>query len=217
MNLRNRILFLCLAVAVMLSGCVAAPETTTEAPVPTYTLGGDLICVEVSRFSGSFVEDGSDAKVTDVAAILVENRTGKFLELGTVTYKVGDRTATFKITGLPTGERAWVLEKNRMTIGEGDELVFDDCQTTYHPDPVRTTDDLAVRREGNSLTVENKSGRTLQNVCVYYKNRMEDGTFLGGITYLIKFGQMEPGAVLQRATSHFGDESEIVRFSYQTA
>ena len=208
-----RIVSACLAVLLMLSGC-SEPQQPEETTAPTQIVG-DLICVEISRFSGTFVEDGTDTQVTDVAAILVANETGKFLDLATVTYTVGDQTATFQITGLPAGERAWVLEKNRMTISEGDELVFEDCQTSYNANPVLSTDDLAVTRNGNSLTVENKSGQTLKNVCVYYKNRMDDGTFLGGITYLISFGDMAPGETVQRTAGHFGDRSAIVRYSYQ--
>lgn len=188
-----------------------------ETTIPVVQLGGDLLCVEISRFSGKFVEDGSDERVTDVAAILVANNTGKFVDLATVTYRVGGRTATFQITGLPSGERAWVLEKDRMTITETDELVYEDCQITYNSRAITETKDLAVTRQANGLTVENKTGQTMQNVCVYYKNRLEDGAFMGGITYVIDFGDLGAGETAQRVASHFVDRSEIVRYSYQFA
>jgi hypothetical protein len=44
---------------------------------------------------------------------------------------------------------------------------------------------------------------------------MEDGTFLGGITYLVSFGDLAPGGMVQRASAHFGITSDIVRYSYQ--
>ena len=137
------------------------------------------------------------------------------LELATVTYKVGDRTATFKVTGLPQGKRAWVLESNRMTLTEGDELVLEDCRETYHSNPVLSTDALAVSRRGQALTLTNTSGRKLTNVTVYYKNTLEDGTYMGGISYLISFGEMEPGVSVTRTADHFDDTSEIVRYSFQ--
>lgn len=215
MKCKFRMECLCiLMLALMLSACVSAPqEETTAAAQPT----GDLNCLEISRFSGAFVEDGTGEAVVDVAAILVSNDTGKFLDLATVTYTVGDRTATFQITGLPSGERVWVLEKDRMRIAEGDELVYEDCQATYNADAIQTTDDLVVTRQGNTLTVVNKSGTTLKNVCVYYKNRLEDGTFMGGITYLLSFGDLDPGASAQRSAGHLGENSDIVRYSFQTA
>ena len=201
-----------LTVLMLFSGCT--PQGSIR-PADDHGPAGSLNCLEISRFTGGFVEDGSDAPVRDVAAILVANNTGKFLELATVTYKVGDRTATFKVTGLPQGKRAWVLESNRLTLSEGDELVLEDCRETYHPDPILSTDALSVSRQGNSLTLTNNSGRKLSNVAVYYKNTLEDGTFMGGISYLISFGDLEPGTAATRSADHFNDTSEIVRYSFQ--
>ena len=207
---------LMLAATLLLSGC-GATQPTVSPTEPTNDPGitGNLICVEISRFSGGFVEDGTEAKVQDVAAILVENKTGKFLELATVTYKVGDRTATFRVTGLPSGKQAWVLESNRMTLSDGDELVLKDCQESYNPNAMLTTEDITVSRQGNSLTLTNVSGRKLSNVAVYYKNTLKDGTYMGGITYMVAFGDLESGASVTQIKDHFGDSSEIVRYSYQ--
>lgn len=207
----------CLAAALMLTGCAVDgdPANSQDPTQDTKPLESTLRCVEISRFSGGFVEDGSDRQVSDVAAILVANNTGKFVDLATITYQVGDKTATFRVTGLPSGEQAWVMEQNAMQLKPSDELVFDDCVVSYHPDPVTTTRDLAVSRSGHSLTLTNQTGETLVNVCVYYKNRMDDGTFLGGITYQMIFETMEPGQSLTLSRDHFQDNSVIVRFSYQ--
>lgn len=215
MKMCRRVAGICLAALFFLSGCSTSADQPEDSTIPVVQLGGDLVCVEISRFSGGFVEDGSGSAVTDVAAILVANNTREFLELATVTYKVGNSIATFKITGLPAGEQAWVLEQNKMSIGEGDELVFDDCKSAYHPNPICTTEDLEVVRQGNSLTVRNTTGKTLKNICIYYKNRMNDGTFLGGITYLINCGELAAGASVQKSAAHFGENSQIVRYSYQ--
>ena len=207
----------CLAAALMLTACnleggSADPQNPTRDTKP---LDSSLRCVEISRFTGTFVEDGSDRQVSDVAAILVANNTGKFVDLATITYHVGDRIATFKVTGLAYGEQAWVMEQNAMQLKPSDELVFNDCVISYHPDPVLNSQDLAVSRSGNSLTLTNQTGETLVNVCVYYKNRMDDGAFLGGITYQMIFETLEPGQNLTLSRDHFQDNSVIVRFSYQ--
>ena len=219
MKNRRKWLALMLASLLFLSACnskdanpsASAPISPAQQPGVT----GNLICVEISRFSGYFVEDGKDEKVQNVAAVLVANNTGKYLELATVTYKVGERTATFLVTGLPSGKKVWVLESDRLTLADGDELVLEDCEETYNPNAVLTTQDLAVQRQGNSLTLTNTTDRKLSNVAVYYKNTLEDGTFMGGITYLIAFGDMEPGAAVTKLADHFGENSEIVRYSYQ--
>jgi hypothetical protein len=208
----------CLSAALMLCACnpeadpSASQDPTKQDPNPVETT---LRCVEISRFSGQFVEDGSDRQVSDVAAILVANNTGKFVDLATITYQVGDRTATFKVTGLPAGQQAWVLEQNAMQLKPSDEMVFDDCVISYHPDPVLTSRDLAVSRSGHALTLTNQTGETLVNVCVYYKNQLDDGSLFGGITYQMIFDTLEPGQSLTLARDHFMDNSVIVRFSYQ--
>ena len=215
-----------LMVLVLLSGCgreevpAATTEPTaapTEAPTvtPTAPITGNLICVEISRFTGGFVEDGKDRPVRDVAAILVQNNTGKYLELAMITYKVGDRTAQFRVTALPAGRRAWVMESSAMTLVDGDELVLEECVDSYNLDAITTTDDISVSRNGKSLTLTNTSDKRLENVGVYYKNTLEDGTFLGGITYVISFGNLEPGASATRTADHFDETSEIVRYNYQ--
>lgn len=204
------------ALLLLLGGCHnPAEEEPRQTTGPASSAEGELICEEISRFTGAFVEDGKDQPVKDVAAILVANNTGKFLDLATVTYRVGDRTATFRVMGLPAGRKAWVMESNRLTLTDGDELVLDKCTESYHPAPVLTSDALSVARQGQALTLTNTSDRKLTNVAVYYKNTLEDGTFLGGISYVTVFGDMEPGETKTLSKDHFGDTSEIVRFSYQ--
>ena len=204
----------CLAL-LLLSGCSVHGEAPQQTTAPSSSTNGGLVCEEISRFSGAFVEDGKDQQVKDVAAILVVNQTEQFLDLATVTYQVGDRTATFQITGLPAGRKAWVMESNRLTLKDGDELVLKDCVESYRPDPIVTSDALSVSRQGQYLTLTNTSDSKLVNVAVYYKNTLEDGTFLGGITYVMAFGDMEPGATKTIGKDHFDQTSEILRFSYQ--
>lgn len=195
-------------------GTTAPTEASTQSTTPP-TIKGNLVCLEISLFSGNYVESGKERPVMDVAAILVENNTDSFLDLAMITYKVGDRTAQFRVSGLPSGRRAWVMELNALTLTDGDELVLEECQESYNPNAITEPDAISVKREGKSLTMTNTSGKTLKNVSVYYKNTMEDGVFLGGITYVIFFGDMEPGATVTKSADHFGKNSEIVRYSYQ--
>lgn len=219
-HVRKKMICACLAAVLMLSGCAGQGTQKNSNPTGESTEAvppiKDLVCLEISRFSGGFVEDGTYEQVRDVAAILVANDTDKYLDLATVTYKVGERTATFRITGLPAGGMVWVLEKDRLVLAPEDQLVLRDCQTVYNANAITSTRDLKVTREGNAYIVKNVSGKTLKNVCIYYKNTLESGVFLGGITFLMNFGDMEPGAEIKRASAHLGDNSNIVRYGYQT-
>ncbi len=187
-----------------------------DAPQPMEQVQMDqLVSLEFSRYSGAYVEDGSDEKVSGVAAMLVANPTDRFLDLATVTYQVGEKTAVFEVKGLPPGGKAWVLESQRMTLDDGDTFQLEDCVTTFRADAIRQTDLLSVQRDGNSLTVKNVSGETLENVCLYYKVKHTDGNYLGGILYTLNFGTLEAGASQTRQAGHFSDRAEIVRYSYQ--
>jgi hypothetical protein len=193
------------------------PETPTQTRPPGPATSADLYCLEFSRYSGEFFEDGTHARVTNVAAALIENRSPEFLDFATITYDVGGKTAQFVVTGLPPGGKTWVLETNRMAIEADVDFRFLDCTSTFRHDAVMSTEDLIVSTIGNTLTVTNATDYPLQNVCVYYKTMGDDGVYLGGISYMLAFDTLEPGQAVQRASGHFTKNSQIIRYSYQLA
>lgn len=217
MRTGRRIMAVLVAMMLLFSGCGMTDNPGVTGPTTvTVPLSGKLTCVEISRFSGRFVENGKDQSVQDVAAIRVENGTERFLDLAVITYQVGDRTLEFRVTGLPSGRQAWVLESSGQVLKAGEELELLDCQESYNSAPITTTNQLAVSRQGNTVSVTNNSGKDLANVTIYYKNTMEGGIFFGGITYVMSFGNMKAGEAASKSADHFGDTSEIVRFSYQS-
>lgn len=226
MEMGKKTLAVLLALGLLLCGCTkdGDPQATTAASTQTTAasnstqpkpVSGNLICEEISRYTGSFVEDGSGRPVQDVAAIRVANNTGKYLEVAKIIYKVGDRKAEFVVTGLPAGGKVWIMESNALTLQDGDELVLDEITDTYNTKAITATGDIAVTRQGKALTLTNKTSRTLKNVVVYYKHTQKDGTFFGGITYVIPFDNLEPGASMTKSADHFGENATIVRFAYE--
>ena len=197
-----------------------APESTKNpnvsgGDVSSEPTGADLYCLEFAAYSGVYVEDGKNEMVEDVAMILVENRSLQFLDQATITYIYGNQYATFVLTGLPAGEKCWVMEKNKLTLTEGYSFYFEDCVTSYKSEVIKTPKQLQVDAKDNTLTIENISPNTIENVAVYYKNTYADGNYLGGITYVMNFGTMESGDVICKEAGHFSEDSKIVRFSYQ--
>lgn len=214
MERHNRIRWLALIMVglLFLSGCSGG---TAETTAPTDNFGG-LVCLEYSRFSGTFPEDGSGREVTNVAAMLVYNSSTEFLDYATVECTIGSGTGTFQITGLPPGATVWVLEKDAQTISEGEAFTARECeQYAYRSDAVMSTDLLSLKADGSTLTVTNVSDKTLENVCVYYKTVHSDGHYFGGISYMLSFGNLVPGESAQKQSSHFGSDSKIVRYSFQ--
>ena len=215
MRRNKRIGGLCLLAVWMLlcTGCAPAADT----PRPSEETGVDgLLCLQYSSFSGTFPEDGSGRQVNNVAAILVHNGSTEFLDYAKVSCAIGNESGTFLITGLPPGATAWVLEKDAKTVTANDHFGTTQCREySFRQDAVMSTDKLAISISGNTVTVTNQSGQTLRNVCLYYKSVHNDGHYFGGITYMLSFGDLEPGASAQKQSSHYGAQSRIVRYSFQ--
>ena len=176
---------------------------------------GNIKCTEFSIFSGQFVEDGKDELVQNVAAMLVTNHSDKFLEFATLQYDIDGKEAYFVVTGLPAGQSAWVMEKSRLTINGDAKFTYKGCVDSFRDDVVTATDKIKISTSGNMMTVINKADKTLKDVCVYYKVKYTDGNYMGGITYVVNFGELEAGESLEKLAGHYDEESaEIVRISF---
>lgn len=178
---------------------------------------GDISCDKFGIFSGQFVEDGRDELVQNVAAVLVTNRTDRFLDFATLTFDIDGQTATFILSGLPAGRSAWVMEATRMTATNSSVFTYLNCVDAFRDDVTASTDKVTITSDGNMLTAVNNTSETLEGVFIYYRTLHTDGNFLGGITYRVDFGKLEPGTPVETLAGHFNkDTTEIVRIGWQT-
>lgn len=207
-------------IVLLLAGCAASPENTappqTVATVPpepgldiqsvpiahnNTAAGGRLRFLEQSRYTGGFLEDGSGVAVENVAALLVRNDSQQYLHHSVLTFRVGDSTATFKVTGLPPGASCWVLEQNRLQIDAAQRLEYQSEAHTIFA-PVERVTELDVELLSGSLIVRNISQESIRSAYIYYKELHTDGNYLGGITYRCLVGSMKPGTQQQLNASH---------------
>lgn len=191
------------------------PTSTTTVPEQIVPPEQQLSCELYSIYSGAYVEDGSDEPVENVAALLIRNGSSQYLDLAQLTYDLDGREAIFTVTGLPSGASAWVLEENRLTADADTKFTHKNTLTSFRNDAVNDLEDLELAFNGTMLKATNTSDQPLQNVTVYYKTLHEDGNFLGGITYMTTFGDLEPGQSAEKIAGHFQpDKTQIVRISY---
>lgn len=197
------------AILLICSGCHGGTESapTTQSP-----LNGDLVCLEYNRYTGYV----GGKYVSNVAAMLVMNQSGEFLEYATVQCDLGPRRGLFQIEGLPPGRMCWVLEQDLTSISEGERFVAMACdEYFFNPNALTQTDDILVSIQGSTMSVTNRSDKTLNNVAVYFKNLYGNGVFFGGDAYMVTFSSLKPGHTASKQHAYLGDSSQVVKYSYQ--
>lgn len=188
------------------------PTESTDKPDEKTEL---LTCDRYSLFSGQYVEDGRDELVTNVAAILVTNRSDQFLDLATINFNIDGKEAVFRVSGLPAGRSAWVLEANRMTVTNSSVFTYVDMVTGFRENVISSTDKITITCSGNMLTATNNTNEKLEGVFVYYRVLHTDGNYFGGITYVVDFGTLPPGSSVEKLAGHFSaDKARIVRIGW---
>ena len=167
---------------------VSRPSTrpATQAPTgpavpPDIGQGGDgrLTYTKYGRFTGLFPEDGKDDYVDGIAAVFVTNISNEYLDYADVRFNVGEKEATFVITGLQPGASTWAVEKNRLEIAKDATMTLTSEDLTFAPDNQNEALDVHVTLESGYLKVYNNTGRKLKNLYVYYKQNYSEDSHLG--------------------------------------
>mgnify|MGYP007125810170 CR=1 FL=1 len=178
-------------------------------------LGDDIELVSFGRYTGAFVEDGSNDPVKDVLAILVKNTGEQWIEYTEITLPCGEETAAFECKCLPGGTYALLLEKNRMIY----DATMTYANATSAPPAYlanAVTDfsaDFALYPDDGVVNIKNISGGDIaSDVTVNYKN--EAGKyFLGGIVYRIRIeGGIPADGIVQRMEPNFTALHSVLLF-----
>ena len=176
-----------------------------------YTIASTGMTIKnIGQYTGSFVEDGSDKSVSNVLSIVVTNTSGKDLQYGEIKLKAGSKTATFKLTNIPSGKSVLALETSGMKYSSGTNYTY--AEATYaQTNMSMNSSKVSVSTADSKVTIKNISGKDLGTVYVYYKNLDKSGAYLGGITYRVKFENVKSGDTLTQSTKHFSkSNSEII-------
>lgn len=182
--------------------------------VPECDLGDGLKLLCAGRYSGEYVEDGSDEEVEGVLALVVENCGEDIIEFASIALPCGEKTVTFEVSGLYVSGRCFVLAKDR--------AAYEDVAAIGTPTATVTClGDRAVLDFGGEfelhgetdriLTLRNISGLSISNVYLYYKN-FRDGLLWGGITYRVPFGTVEDGTPVQKNAEHYSAAASVILY-----
>lgn len=189
------------------------PETGENLGVqlPCEVPGEELLISKIAPYSGIYVEDGTNRKLTDVAMMLVTNTGDQPVEFTVINARYEGGELTFHLSTLPAGGSAVVQAQNAAGIPEGALL---ECSATVIHRGALSMSETQVSVEDNgdgSLTVTNLTAQTIPTVRVFYKYFMDqESLFVGGIAFTAKLTQLGAGESVTVRPAHYSAGSSRV-------
>lgn len=200
------------------------PESVTQPTVPTEEkqmeqsgkdLGKGLVLLDVSKYAGIYMEDGTDEIVSDVLMLLVENNGEQDIQYAEITVPTSNGEAKFTLTTLPAGEKIVLLEQGRMLWSADEDYsnvsarniaLFSESMDLHE-------DQLEFQNLDGVINITNISGKDInENITIYYKNAATDLLY-GGITYRIRLeGGLKADEIRQIMASHFTSDGSRIMF-----
>ena len=196
------------------------PRETTASPVPekpTQTvrieteeqkpinLGYGLQITDSGRYSGVYMEDGSNEIVSDVMMVVAENTGESDIQLAEFTALCGGEEYRFKVTNLAAGARAVLLELDRRSAASGTVESAVLGNAALFPEPMELYEDtIEIGGLEGMLNVKNISGSDISgDIFIYYKYAARDICY-GGITFRVRIeGGLKAGELRQIPAGHF--------------
>ena len=225
----NVILYLLLAVALVAAVIVVAlrlsrgdgepaaepamPGVSTPAPADSVSidLGSGLEITNISRFAGSFIEDGSDDVLSDVCAITVKNNAAATVQYAHITLTGGETSYEFDLSTLPSGASAQLLELSRQTLPESTDGLTASL-TSFDAEPSLCEDVISIDTQDIAITITNISGSDITGqIYVYYKSAYGD-LYIGGITYRTGVSGLAAGESTTLYASHYSTAYSRIMF-----
>ncbi len=179
------------------------------------SISDGLTIISTDEYNGPYFEDGTDEDVTGIQMIVLENTSKEDLQYAEIIVEYENTVAEYAVTNLPAGEKALILEKNRMKFTDKEienvsikNIVFLEKMLLYE-------DLFEIKGLEGVVNIRNISDIDINgDIYVYYKN-VENSLYLGGITYRIKVEQgLKAGEIRQLIANHYNNSSEIVMVSY---
>lgn len=181
-------------------------DTAADTPWTAMTDGDYNISIRsLGGYDGLFIEDGSDAEVSGVLALQFTNNGSDAIQYAEYAFQAGSETLSFKLSDLPAGYSAVVLEANRHPYDSAEVLKLTDrVVATVESLSFASEQVLVVDNGDDSLTLMNVTDETLPVVRVFYKFYYADeNVFVGGITYTAKGRNIPAGGSVTIYPSHY--------------
>lgn len=178
-------------------------------------LGHNLTITDIGKYTGIFMEDGTDEVVSGILMLVVENSGQQDIQYAEITVPTDKGEALFVLSTLPAGESCVLLEKNRISYSGNEDVnrASVDKVAVFQETLSLQEDKIQLQVLDGALNVTNISGRDINgDVTIYYKNAASD-MYYGGITYRVRIvGGLKAGELKQIMASHFSDSGSRIIF-----
>ena len=195
-------------------------ERPTSIQFPYTIPGTSLVVNQFNSYDGVFLEDGSDAEVTGISTIIVENVGGIGVEYADIVIDQSGTPLKFTASAIPAGTTIVIQEANGAAYSDSSIQECSANVALIENFEMSSSMVEVVENERGSLSVTNLGSETIPCVRIFYKFALEKGSiYVGGITYTAKITELEPGVTQDVAPSHYvAGSSEIMMVrTYDTA
>ena len=171
--------------------------------------GYDIVIERLANYSGMYVENGLNTDLSNVAMLLVKNKSEFSFEYISISVEYETQTLTFDISALPSGADIVVQEKNGKSVVE-DSIVKSSKALVVRKANMEMSEDLvSVKDNGNNtLTIKNLTDKTIPTVRVFYKYYMEnEDIYIGGIAFTVRITRLAANGKITIQPAHYTSES----------
>ncbi len=168
--------------------------------IPEY----NIVLEKLADYSGMYVEDGLNSNVSDVAMMLVKNKSDYSIEYLSIVVEFEKETLAFDITALPTGESVVVQEKTGKILPNTKPL-SSKAMVVRKANMEMSKDKVSVKDNGdNTITIQNLTDKTIPTVRVFYKYYMEnEHIYVGGIAFTVRVTRLAKNGKITIQPSHY--------------
>ena len=179
-------------------------DNTNSSVFPFAIPNTQLEVLNVGAYDGLFLEDGSDDEISGVAALVLRNCGKAAVEYVSISMTCGNTSLEFEGSDIPSGAMIVLQDTNRTPFSSG---AISNCSATVAElDKLEMSENavLVTENSDNTLTIKNITNKALPCVRVFYKFYSGDeGSFVGGITYVAKITDLQPDEAQTILPSHY--------------
>ena len=190
------------------------PVQIEELEPVSVNLGSGLTITDVGKYTGVYMEDGSDEVITGIMMIAVTNEGEQAVQYAEISVPVGDEMAYFTLSTLPAGATVILLEQSRMEYVPGEYVTAVAENVALFKEPLDLREDqVKIQNLQGAVNISNISDGEIEgDICIYYKNSAAD-VYYGGITYRVRLeGGLKAGEIKQIVASHFSQSGTAIMF-----